>query len=577
MPGGLLQLVGIGAQNQFINGNPDMTYFTSLYKRFTNFAMEHFRLDFKGNDTNLPVTGTKTIRCKIPRYADLLHDCYLCVNIPDIYSPISIDNGGQGPTATPYEFQWIKNIGYNMIQDVSLVINGSPIITMTGEWMKILSYLKYDKAKRAILDQMVGNTSDLYDPANVGNRMKQYPNAVQLKQPTVTQDTVAPSIRGRQLNIPLPFWFCENIGQALPLVALTEAEVEIVVTFRNIYQLFTIVDVRNVNNPNTPSTYGTRITGLPGDNNMGIQNFLSPPDFFGFPTNLTLQNWNLNPYIEANYIFLTETERAHIAAYDRTYLITQPRLIPLKNEYGYNDTLIPMFNLCTRIVALFQRTDNALLNKWDNYTNWSDPNTVPINQSSSASGPLEFYTSGVVNTQVPLDPVILQEATLVLDGKERFPKKNSNFFNLIENFKYSSGESFELPGIYMYSFALNPDQVTQPSGSLNGSMYNKTNLQYTIQVPPVDQAAVAESEANNPPVCVVKSTVFNPVPTPVPLNATVPPGPGLPPLFQPGQTINLYSAPTTNGMPFQYNGIIYVESYNFLKVTSGTANLVFST
>jgi hypothetical protein len=61
------------------------------------------------------------------------------------------------------------------------------------------------------------------------------------------------------------------------------------------------------------------------------------------------------------------------------------------------------------------------------------------------------------------------------------------------------------------------------------------------------------------------------------VNATVPPGPGLPPLFQPGQTINLYSAPTTNGMPFQYNGIVYVESYNFLKVTGGTANVVFST
>jgi hypothetical protein len=576
MPGGLLQLVGVGSQDQFVTGNPSMTYFTTMYKRFTNFAMEHFRIDFLGNDLNLPIIGTKTIKCKVPRYADMLHDLYVCVNIPDIYSPISIDSNGTSSTGTPYEFQWIKNLGYNMIQEASILINGSPIVTMTGEWMKLISYLKYDKTKRAIIDQMVGNTSDFYDPANVGNRKRQYPSAVQTSPPTSPQNPVAPSIRGRQLNIPLPFWFCENIGQSLPLVALTEGEVEISITFRNLYQLFTTIDVRNIN-PNSPSTYGTRTPGLPGDNNLGLQNFLSAPDFFGFPINLSLQNWNLNPYIEANYVFLTDTERAHVAGYDRTYIITQPRLVPLKNEYGYNDTLIPMFNLCTRIIAVFQRSDSALLNKWDNYTNWSDSTIAPLSQAAGNTGPLQFYTSGIVNPNAPLDPVILQEATLVLDGKERFPKKNSNFFNLIENFKYSSGETFDLPGIYQYSFSLEPNNMIQPSGSLNGSMFNKTRLQYTLQVPAVDQEAVAASEANNPPVCVVKSTVFNPVPTPVPANATVPPGPGLPPLFQANQTISIYSAPTNNGMAFQYNGIIYVESYNFLKVTGGTANVIFST
>lgn len=577
MPGGLLQLVGVGAQNQFINGNPSMTYFTSMYKRCTNFAMEHFRIDFRGNDLNLPITGQKTLRCKIPRYADLLHDLYVCVNIPDIYSPLSADDPNLLTTATAYEFQWIRNLGFNMIQDASVLINGTPIVTMTGEWMKILSYMKLDKTKRAILDQMVGNVQELYDPANVNKRLKQYPNAVQTTPVPITiadpsQPAIAPSIQTRQLNIPLPFWFCEEIGQSLPLVALTEAEIEIVITFRNVYQLFTTIDVRR-----SQPTYGQRIPGLPGDNSLGIQNFLSAPDFEGYPINLSLQNWNFNPYIEANYIFLTETERAHIARFDRTYLVTQMRFIPLKNEYGYNDVLIPMFNLCTRVVALFQRTDMALLNQWDNYTNWADFNSQPITKGISTVGPLEFFSSGMVNPLVSANRYILQEGRIVLDGKERFNNKNTNFFNLIENYKFSSGETVDLPGIYQYSFALSPDNITQPSGSINGSMYNKTALQYTLQVPPVDQAAVAQAEINNPPICVVKSTVFNPVPTPVPINATVPPGPGLPPLFQPGQTISLYSAPTTNGMQFQYNGMIYVESYNFLKVTGGTANVIFST
>ncbi len=583
MPGGLLQLVGVGAQNQFINGNPSMTYFNAMYKQYTNFAMEHFRIEVRGNDMTMPQAGIKTLRCKVPRYADMLHDLYFCMTVPDIYSPLSLDNeisaeSGWQSSATPYQFQWVKNLGYNMIQDVSLVINGTSIVTMTGEWMKVLSYLKYDRTKRAILDEMVGNTPDMYDPGNVGNRQNQYPSAIQPTQPPETLATVAPSIRGRQLTIPLPFWFCEEIGQALPLVALTEAEVEVVINIRNVYQLFTVIDVRKNNNPNNPSTYGTRIPGIPGDNFLGMQNFLSQPDLRGFPTDLTLQTWNMNPYIEANYIFLTETERAHVAGYERTYMITQPRIIALKNEYGYNDTLIPMFNLCTRVVALFQRTDAALLNQWDNYTNWSDPDTSPVTLGgNTTTGPLQFYTSGIVDPLIPLSPNIFQEGKLSFDGKDRFTTKNANFFNLIENYKFATGDTTQLKGIYQYSFSLNPNKPTQPSGTANGSMFNKTAMQYTIQVPPVDQAIVAASEANNPPICVVKSTVFNPVPTPVPAGATTPAAPGLAPLISPGQTLSLYNPPAQNGMVFQYNGVIYVESYNFLKVTGGTANLIFST
>lgn len=574
MPGGLLQLVGVGAQNQFVNGNPSMTYFTTMYKRSTNFAMEHFRVDFRGVDLNLTSTGTKTFRAKFPRYADMLHDCYLCVNLPDIYSPVSIDNpGSPSSTATPYEFQWIKNIGYNMIQEISVLINGTAVVTMTGEWMKLLTYLKYNRTKRGIIDQMVGNAPELYDPANGPGRSNQYPNAIQTSNLAVPPTTPAPSIRGRQLTIPLPFWFCEEVGQSLPLVALTEAEVELSVTFRNIYELFTVVDVR-------PSslTYGQRIPGQPADNYLGLQNFLSPPDFDGNPTNLTLQNWNLNPYVEANYVFLTETERAHVAGYDRTYLILQPRLLPIRNQYGYNDVLIPMFNLCTRVVAVFQRTDKTLLNDWDNYTNWDDPNVPPLSNPTASIGPLTFFTSGVVDPITVYPQNILQEGKLVFDGKDRFSTKNDAFWRLIENYKYTAGDTTELPGIYEYSFALNPSTPTQPSGTINGSMFNKTNMQYTLQVPPVNPAVVnANDLIEQPPVCVVKSTVFNPVPTPVPPNATVSPGPGLPPLFQPGQTIQLYNTPQVNGQVYQYNGTIYVESYNFLKVTSGTANVVFNT
>jgi hypothetical protein len=212
----------------------------------------------------------------------------------------------------------------------------------------------------------------------------------------------------------------------------------------------------------------------------------------------------------------------------------------------------------------------VLLNDWDNYTNWTNPALPEI--SPSSTGPLQFYSSGIQDPNVLLSQDIMQEGNLVFDGKERFNTKNSSFFRLIENFQYTPGTTTELPGIYQYSFAIDPCKVSQPSGSANGSMFNKTDIVYTLQVPPAVGTPSPQTS-----VCVIKSTVFNSVPTPAPLNATVPPGPGLPPLVQPGQVINIYNPPTGNNQLYQYNGTIYVESYNFLKVTSGTANITFST
>lgn len=564
MPGGLMQLTGVGAQNVFVNGNPSMSYFSKMYKRSTNFAMEHFRLDVRNvTDTNLPQAGQKTFRFKVSRYADLLHDCYLCVNIPDIWSGLSVvDEFGN---AKPFMFQWVRNLGYNIIEEASVLMNGTPIVTMTGEWMKILTYLKEDKTKRDLLDKMVGNTPDLYDPANAPGRFNQYPNAIA----TASIQTPAPSIQGRQLVIPLPFWFCNEIGQALPLIALSQSEVEISITMTNIYSLFTIMDVNSGS-----ETYDQRIVGNPGDSYKGMQNFLSYPDTQGVPTNLSLVNWNLNPYIEANYIFVTDTERAHIAAFEKTFLITQVRYVFFEKQYGYNDIQMPMFNLCTRIVALYQRQDRYVLNDWDNYTNWNDIFYPPIDNSLIPVGPNNFYSSGASLANNMASQDILQEARIVFDGKERVVSKNVNFFRDIQNYRFSDGYSVGLPGINMYSFALDPNEISQPSGSVNGSMFNRTNLQYTLLVPPV----VATGAVTQTPICVVKSTVFNPNPTPVPAGATTSVAPGVPPLLSAGEVINIYPQPTNLNIQYEgYNTTIYIESYNFLKVTNGQANIVFNT
>ena len=568
MPGGLMQLTAYGAQNVFINGNPSMTYFNKLYKRTTNFAMEHFRLDPRGvTDMNMPNAGQKTFRFKVPNYADMLHDCYLCVNIPDIWSPLVRTDKFNGAEST--EFQWVRNLGFNMIEEVAITFNGTQIASFTGEWMKIMSYLKDSKARRQTVDQMVGNLPEMYNPANADGRMNQYPNAIATSAAPIT----APSIQGRQLTIPLPFWFCQEISQALPLIAMRLSEVEIQVTFTSLYNIFTVLDT----DP-TSSTFGYRIPGAPNNPYTGIQNFLSYPDSQGNPQNSSLTSWNLNPYIEANYIFLTDTERSHIAAYERTFLISQVRYVYMEKQYGLNNLLIPMFNLCTRVVALFQRYDRAELNDWDNYTNWDEIVNPTINTTlqpfNGTYSTQQLFTTGAAFTNNMGSQDILVEGNLIFDGKDRFTTKNVNFFRDIQNFRFSSGPTRDLPGIYLYSFALDPAMITQPSGSVNASMFNKTTFQYTLLVPPTVQTDTTTQTA----VCVTNDSVNSTIQVAVPAGSTVSPAPGVPPLIQPGNTIMVYSTPTNLYVQFQgYNTIVYIESYNFVKVTNGQANVVFTT
>ena len=112
-----MQLVGKGAQDHLVVGNPSFTHFRNMYKRHTDFAMEHFRLVWKTTNLSIPANGNLTLRTRVERFAQLLNDCYLSVDLPPIFS------GLHPGTTSPFEFKWIPNIGYNMLNYVSVLIN----------------------------------------------------------------------------------------------------------------------------------------------------------------------------------------------------------------------------------------------------------------------------------------------------------------------------------------------------------------------------------------------------------------------------------------------------------------------
>jgi hypothetical protein len=557
-----------------------MTHFRSVYRRHTNFALEQIRMPFSSSNLEFAVTQTRTLTCRVDRYAQLLHDCYLVLTLPDIWSPLKALSSAppsgydDRSNAMGYEFQWIKTIGYNLIDHVDIVMNGQVIQRLRGEWLKMYSAMTHGTDKRAIVDQMVGNVPELYDPANAYDRMNQYPHAV---VPAAVPDALPkttvpePSIRARQLTIPLHFWFCENPGLALPLTSLQNSEVTINVTLRALNDLYTVIDV------NPGPTYGHRVAPV----NYPLSLFLSPPLLTGLPSNPGLTTFAPDPYVEGTFIYLTEVEMNQLARADQTYLIKTVKYVNKEGQFGGNtDMELPLFNLVTRIVFGAQRSDRMLVNDWDNYTNWTDPGRAPWTPSApTVPTPLDtaqsVYTTGQrqITSVFPRNSII--DGVLLLDGKERLATKPFPFFSLQQMYRHVTGQPpTTFPGLYQYSFALDNDQY-QPSGALNGSMFNRSILRVTLQTP-LPLSVTAQGGATSSIVCVLRSTVFSPNPTIIPaadVNALNPDGSRL---YDPSEIVSVVQTNDNVIFTFTYNVGVYVESINFLRIVSGLGNLVFA-
>jgi hypothetical protein len=225
-----------------------------------------------------------------------------------------------------------------------------------------------------------------------------------------------------------------------------------------------------------------------------------------------------------------------------------------------------MKNLVTRIVWLAQRSDRILQNDPDNYTNWEDANRSPI-----SPGSLGWYSTGLAQSANISQRDILLESTIVLDGKERFAPKQTLFFSGLELYRHQTGNP--IPGIYEYSFALNNDPV-QPSGHINGSMFNKTLLRNTFVLPPYTDGVADGSGITS--VCVLKSTASSANPVVIPDVTIRDPTTGK--LIYGPEDIVTIIRKTATGATYGYTYTVkaYVQSYNFLRILGGLGNVVFS-
>tara|TARA_B110000483_G_scaffold235634_1_gene307455 strand:+ start:1126 stop:2391 length:1266 start_codon:yes stop_codon:yes gene_type:complete len=214
MTGGLLVLAAYGAQDKYITGNPQITFFVAVYRRYTNFSVIQMPQLFTGD-----FDFGKKIYCQLERIGDLVNQMFLKIKLPSLeqYSYSDINDN-------QIDYYWVNSIGHSIIKIIEVEIGGNVIDRQYGVWMEIWSELTVPLNKRDGYFEMIGKSMN---PINLNNNKELL------------------------LYVPLQFWFCKNIGLSLPLIALQDHEVRINLSLRNYNELIissngsTIIDSPN--------------------------------------------------------------------------------------------------------------------------------------------------------------------------------------------------------------------------------------------------------------------------------------------------------------------------------------------
>lgn len=443
MGGGLMQLVAYGAQDVYLTGNPQITFFKVIYRRHTNFALESIEQTFNGLGD-----WSKKVTCTISRNGDLIHRAYLRVELPDVKIP------AKGTGSVVY-FRWLNWIGHILIKSVELEIGGQRIDKHYGDWIHIWNELTQTAGHQLGYATMVGNT----------------PYLTNLRTGDATSTI---TVKGDILYIPLEFFWNRNPGLALPLIALQYHEVKVNVELNDVKNAYWAGTLDSNDNPVTDLS----LVPVPSLNSCSLF---------------------------VDYIYLDTDERRRFAQVSHEYLIEQLQFTGDESTSNPNNKFKLNFNHPTKeLIWVVQKdsnvSDSAPFGKqWFNYTDAAD-NSYRVNTGATAptfggnnpiiggdsadpfaGGMPGVAAGGANNVFLPVsfedgkNPV--EKALLQLNGHDRFSIRDGKYFNLVQ--PYQHHENVPSCGINVYSFALRPEEH-QPSGTCNFSRIDNATLQLTL-------------------------------------------------------------------------------------------------
>ena len=489
MPGGYFQLIAQGPADYYLTGNPSITFFKTVYRRYSQFSMEAIRLPFNTLPTFNPMSKTEA-KCKIDRNADMLYDTYLVYDLPAIYSD-------------EIPFYWVESIGNKIIDETTIKVNGQNLDRQYGEFMQIYSDLTLNVTKKITYNNMTNGTNNI---VNTGLSL---------------ESSNYPALQSKRLIIPFQFWFCSNSGLAIPLIALQYTKLRIDVIFTQLNDLFTFG-----NPPLSPVEFFEN-DDLSDDNEAWREQLLNE----GWDqTNILYRfakEWSQYSFILANYIYLGNDERKKFAQVSHEFLIKQvQRRVYLGLPRGPNRLDLVLQHPVKELVWILRRSNAYKTNDWFNFTDTTCPKlldnikelrdfiTEPclqkeINSSdcdcdisnnllyqlTNLDNTFNEYLLSVQQSNYNSDSLsninsnrwdyysIMQRAKLVFNGNDRFEEREKEYFQNLQTYKYHTGSGAR--GIYVYSFSLEPEK-DQPSGTCNMSRIDeqKLNLQiYDSNIP----------------------------------------------------------------------------------------------
>jgi hypothetical protein len=528
-----MQLVAYGAQDVYLTGNPQITFWKVSYKRHTNFAMESIEQTFNGQ-----ADFGRRVTCTISRNGDLAYRTYLQVTLPEINQSM------KGSAQDGVYARWLDFPGEQLISQVEVEIGGQRIDRQYGDWMHIWNNLTLPSDQRPGYHAMVGNTTELTfitDPSF---------NAIDGPcQANAPRQVCAPrnALPETTLYIPFQFWYCRNPGLALPLIALQYHEVKINLDIRPIDECLWAVGSLSCATPtNTSGTNGGRVTTAYNQSLVAASLYVdyvfldtderrrmaqNPHEYLieqlqftgdesvGSSSNKIKLNFN-HPVKELIWVVQPDQNVDYCSSLDCNQLLyrllgAQPfnytdavdALPNAIHAFGGHDAVAQTTGSFIDGSGLFAEAgaiDVSNLFWWQQGEaggvsggGYDQTNMAP-GFGSSTTNP--YQNSGVsdagtfVLTQTSLtlhcwgmNPVVT--AKLQLNGQDRFSEREGTYFDLVQPYQHHTHTPDT--GINVYSFALRPEEH-QPSGSCNFSRIDNATLQLVLSNATVEGTKTAK-------------------------------------------------------------------------------------
>jgi hypothetical protein len=291
-----MQLVAYGAQDVYLTGNPQITFWKVTYRRYTNFAIESIEQTFNGQ-----ADFGRRVQCVISRNGDLAYRTYLQVTLPEINQLMGVGAYVTGQGNGVYA-RWLDFPGEQIVAQVEVEIGGQRIDRQYGDWMHIWNQLTMTAEQQRGYFKMIGNTTQLTFITD--------PSFADVDGPC---DSLAPrqvcaprnALPETTLYVPLQFWFCTNPGLALPLIALQYHEVKINLDLRPIDECLWAVTTLSCNAGPPINAANQYTAGRP------------------VPATIAYNQSIVAASLYVDYVFLDTDERRRMAQNPHEYLITQ--------------------------------------------------------------------------------------------------------------------------------------------------------------------------------------------------------------------------------------------------------------